>query len=209
MEWLKKLENYNVSFYIHTLHKEDSILIKSANENSQTIYVLDGFSQLLQIFTNNEKICIGLLRKSQMITSGKNYVKNNAYHMILTAITETKVITIPSKELNRKLAKNTGLFSSQLFHDCNRKHEIISILSHKNTRKRIVQLLIVLIKQLGEIKGHEITLPLHLSHQTIADITGSQRITVNRVMSSLKQNRIISYSSKSITIRRITKLIQG
>ncbi len=91
----------------------------------------------------------------------------------------------------------------------NTKNEIISILSHRNTKKRIIQLLMILMKQFGQIKNNQIIIPFHLSHQTIAIIAGSQRITVNRIMNKLKQSGIVSYNKKSLIIYSVTKLIQG
>ena len=208
MKWLKELENHNISFHIHILQKEDSILIKSANANNQIIYILDGFAKLVQVFTNNEKICVNLLQKHQTIIIGKNESRKCTYYYLVTTVRKSIILTIPWQEFN-KAEKNLELFSLIQFYKQDKEDKVTNILSHRNTKKRVVQLLIDLIKQIGEVKEERIILPLSLSHEIIATITGSQRITINRIMRKLKKDGIIDYSKKNINVYSMAQLIRS
>lgn len=209
MELLKKLENCNISFHIHLLEKEDFILIGKANEKKHIVYILDGITRLTKVFSNNERICIKLLHSRQVVNISKECVHRQNYYNVLTAITATKIIVMPAQAVKIVKTKSktdktkTGIICQQ-----NNSSEIVSILSHRNTKKRISQLLIILVKQFGKIKGRMITIPFYLSQQAIAEITGSQRGTVSKIMNSLKRNKTISYGSKSIIIHNLVHLIQ-
>lgn len=207
MEWLKELENCNISFHMHVLQKQDAIFMQSTDRNNQIIHILDGFIQLIQVFTNSEKVCVKLLHKRQTIINKKNKTKKCSHYYLLVAIAKTTIITIPSEEFNKKKERIKLLSLIQL--QRNEKDKVIDILSHRNTKKRVVQLLITLTKQFGQIKKQKITLPLDLPHETIAIITGSQRITISRVMNKLKKNGIINYSDRDIIICSIAKLIRA
>lgn len=206
MRWIKQLENYNISFHIHILQKQDSIFINKKAQNSNIIYILNGFIKLLQVFTNNEKICIELIYKNQIISSDIfNNTNQHSYYYLLVAITTTTIVTIPLKEFNKKAKRDAKIF--QLLKLQSKKNDMISILSHKNTKKRIIQLIIILIRKFGCMKKNNIVIPFRPTHQMIAAIVGSQRVTVNKIMKNLKREGMINYSNNSITIYRIIRLI--
>ena len=89
----------------------------------------------------------------------------------------------------------------------NYSKDMINITSHKNTKKRLIQFLFILVERLGVPTKKQIIIPLHLSHYTIATIIGSQRITVNKIMNELKKKEILSYDNKKISIINIIQLI--
>jgi len=209
MKWLANLENNNIPFCIHILQKNDCLIMPSILEKSQIIYIIDGFMQIVKIFTNGEKICIDLLYKKHVIPNIKINIKhNNNYYYKIIAITKTVIATIPSQILNEKIKKNIICFQEfQIIYN-RRNNDITNILVYKNTKKRVIQLLLTISKQFGKIKPKYIIIPFYLSHQTIATITGSQRITINRIMYRLKKKKIINYDKQKLLIYSIVKLIQ-
>lgn len=208
MEWLTYLEKYNISFKVSILNKEDSILI---NKNSQVIYIIDGFMQKLQVFTNGEKLCTQLLYKDHILKkfklTKKLPYKGDNHHYELIALKRTIIITFEEQELIIK-SSTYDQFAYQLhLLNSNYNEDIISINSHKNTKKRLIQFLFVLIERLGIVTKRQIIIPLNLSHYTIATIIGSQRITVNRIMNELKKKGTLSYNNKRISIINLIQLI--
>ena len=208
MNWLKQLEDCNISFQAYTLNKEDCIFFKSTCSNQHIIYILDGCIKLLQVFTNKEKICTGIIYKNQIISAGNDL--DNRHYNVLMAIKEATVITILSKELVAKITKSTKFILEATLHSYSWKktHEIAYILSHRNTKKRVIQLLIILVKRFGYIKNHQIIIQTSLSHQLIASITGSQRVTISRIINQLKEKKIIDHINNTIIINNITQLIK-
>lgn len=208
MKWLTYLEEDNISFKVNILDKEDSILI---NKNNKIIYIIDGFMQKLQVFTNGEKLCTQLLYKDHLLkkiklTKQLPYKRNN-HHYELIALKRTIIITIEEQELITKSNMyNQSIYQLHLL-SSNYNEDIISITSHKNTKKRLIQFLFILIERLGILTKKRIIIPLNLSHYTIATIIGSQRITVNRIMNELKNKKTLSYDNKKISIINIIKLI--
>ena len=208
MKWLTYLEKYNISFKVNILNKEDSILI---NKNNKIIYIIDGFMQKLQVFTNGEKLCTQLLYKNHILKKIKlikrlPYKKHNHYYELI-ALKRTIIITIEEQELIIKSNRSNQLIYQLHSLSSNYNEDIIGITSHKNTKKRLIQFLLVLIERLGVLTKQKIIIPLHLSHHTIATIIGSQRITVNRIMNELKKKEVLSYDNKKISIINIIQLV--
>jgi len=165
--------------------------------------------QILKIFTNGENICMNLLYKKQIIPNIKSNIKqHNNYYYKIVAIKKTVIATIPSQVLNERIKKNIACFQEfQIIYNKS-KNDIVNILVYKNTKKRVIQLLLTLSKNFGKIKPKYIIIPFHLSHKTIATITGSQRITISRIMYALKKKKLINYDNQKILIYSIIKLIQ-
>ena len=208
MQWLTYLEKYNISFKVNILNREDSIVI---NKNNKIIYIIDGFMQQLQVFTNGEKICTQLLYKKhilQTITSTEQvpYEKINHYYELI-ALTRTILIILEEQELIIKSNIYNKFITSLYSLSLNHREDIIGITSHKNTKKRLIQFLFVLVERLGILTKKQIIIPLNLPHYTIATIIGSQRITVNKIMNELKKKGILSYDNKKISIINIIRLI--
>ena len=213
MKWIKHLEQYNISFNIHILHRNDSIIIPKIfhEHEAHAIYIVDGLIQLLKIFTNGENICTELLYKHNFFNKIElNCQKKINYYYKAIAIKKTIILIIPIKKLikNTSITYKTDLWYKFLNYKYNNNH-IAEILSHRNTKKRLIQLFLILIKKFGKLTKHNIIIPFYLSHYTLGTITGSQRVTINRIMNNLKKNNIINYNKQQIIIYSIVKLIQA
>lgn len=210
MKWLEYLENCNISFKIHILQKYDCILIPGTKSDYQVLYILDGLMEILQIFTNNEKICVQLLHKNSIFKNFKyDHINTTNYYYKAVAITKTALVTVPCRYLINKINKKPNILSNFLLNQQKDNHDIIHILSHKNTKKRIIQLLLTLAKSFGHYSNGNVIIPFCVPHYVIGNITGSQRANISKIMNYLKKNRIIYYDKQKIILYNIIKLIEA
>lgn len=208
MKWLEDLENWNTSFKIHVLQKHDCILISHKTNSNQSLYILDGLIEITQIFTNKEKICIELLFKNDIFIKQKsNYIDKVNYYYKIVAIKKTAIVNISSKRFANINQKPEFLYTYNINIEKN-NHKMAQILSHKNTKKRVVQLLLILAKNFGRFNKNNITIPFYISHQIIGSITGSQRANISRIMNYLKKNKMIYYDKQKIVLYNIIKLVE-
>jgi len=84
---------------------------------------------------------------------------------------------------------------------------MLEILAHKNTKHRIVQLLLILSSKFGIIKNQEVEIILSISRNMLSKITGSSKNSVNKVLQQMQKKDTISYCHNIITIRNISRLI--
>lgn len=211
MLWLEYLENINISFNIKILNKNDSIIITHLLQETQLVVILDGLVQTMQIFTNGEGLCTSLLKANNIIQLNYTQTKHVNYYYKATAITKTAIISIPIQEFAKKTSKTQQLLKKFIqlnTYNYTSYNIMTSILCHKNTKKRIIQLLLILSKEFGQTQYEHIIIPFCLSHNTISIITGSHRVNITRIMNELKKNKIISYNSQRLIIQDIIKLSQ-
>lgn len=217
MKWLEYLEKNNISFNIHILEIDDYFIFHKKFHRKELLIVLKGLLKLINIFTNGEVICTKLLCKYNLIpwnfVNMTAYKKSNNYYTA-KAIVKTIVLAVPLNQLKlyRKQKNNQSkdFFCLLNFMDLvqQKNNVMVDILCHRNTKKRITHLLLILAKRFGYINKKQIVIPFYISHNTIGLITGSQRANVTRIMNHLKKEQIISYKQKNIVIHNLLKLIQ-
>jgi CRP-like cAMP-binding protein len=82
---------------------------------------------------------------------------------------------------------------------------IINLLMHDVSRRLYLRL-ILLAEYLGVKHGDTVTLEIPLTHVDIAESIGTSRETVNRLVSSLQNDNVISIEKRIITIKSLSKL---
>lgn len=211
MIWLEHLENVNISFNIEILQPNDSMIITNFLQDTQTIIILDGFIQILKIFTNGETICTQLLKANHIIQLDNPRSKLVNYHYKANAITKTALLSVPIKEFAKNINETQKSIEKfkDLYTNDHISHNIMThILCHRNTKKRIIQLLLILSKEFGQHKNTYIIIPFYLSHSTLGIITGSNRVNITKIMNELKNENIINYDNQKLIIYNILKLSQ-
>ncbi len=103
---------------------------------------------------------------------------------------------IPMKIMNAALARLRAA------------NELIKDLTFRDAKSRIVKGLYRLVEKHGIRKEDRITIDLKLTHQQIADLTGTVRETVTKVMIDLQNQHIIKIDKKKITIINYEQYIQ-
>lgn len=214
MEWIKCLEDLNMPFNIHIIESGDSIVFYSSPKSRHTIFLLDGCIKLLKVFTNGEIICERLLYKNHSASNNYDLSKQKSnYYYKATAIIKTAIVAVslqkPMKSASTLKISIKKLATLHQYENCSNE-PMISILCNRNTKRRVIQLLLTLAKNFGEYTtSHSINIPFHVSHYTISLIIGSNRTHVSQIMSGFKKLNIISYNNQRIIIYNVLKLIQA
>lgn len=78
----------------------------------------------------------------------------------------------------------------------------------KDSRTRIVQYLLDLVKKNGQRVGYEWVVRKFITHQEIANLTATSRQTVTTVLNELRNSNLITFDRKRLLIRDLEKLTQ-
>ncbi len=77
----------------------------------------------------------------------------------------------------------------------------------KDSRSRIIDFLLELIRDKGEPVGVEIVVRKFLTHQEIANITATSRQTVTTLLNDLREQKIITFDRRRLLVRDKDRLI--
>ena len=139
MRWIQLLEKEKFTFKIHTLQRYDSLIISSYSNNNNLLIVLDGFVNILKVFTNHQTICLGLLTNNCLIQ--KNYIhkKSINYYYKITAMAFTLILSIEINSLTT-INKSTNVLIPYLVYSysktLNSYETMFTIFIQKNVKKK-------------------------------------------------------------------------
>lgn len=195
MQWIQQFSNSHIPFYIYRLNKGDCITYTIELLNHRSIIILYGIIYLLKIFTNRETITIAILKKGDIIKEQHNLKYAN---YVLVAGTKSFVMSFSWEDFIKHKYKKSIFFKkiTECYKETLYKYETMHyILSHKSTKKRIIQLILFLCKDFAFIQNNEIIIPFYISQITISLIVGSNKTTVNKILNELCMIKAIYYSS--------------
>nr|YP_008965713.1 global nitrogen transcriptional regulator [Porphyridium purpureum]BAO23689.1 global nitrogen transcriptional regulator [Porphyridium purpureum] len=91
---------------------------------------------------------------------------------------------------------------------CNSVETLVDTFYYKESQKRFKTLFLFLIKNVGIYTKFGIIITYSLSHQDIADIIGSNRITITRIINNLNRKKIISIYKRRFILHDPLLLVQ-
>lgn len=209
MRWIQLLEKEKFTFKIHRLKRYDSVIISSYFNTNNLLIVLDGFVNILKVFTNHQTICLGLLTNNCMIQNYHINKKNINYYYKITAMTFTLLLSIEVNSL-MIIKKPTNLLIPYLVYAYSKTlsnyETMLTIFVQKNVKKKIIQLLLHLSEEFGNLNYKNIKIPFRLTHDSLSQIIGSNRVSVTKVMACLQSKHLILHNKAYLIIYDIVKL---
>lgn len=117
---------------------------------------------------------------------------------------QADICSIPFAIIKELLEEN-HLFSNHFNRMISQRHSILerrysTFAFMKNTKNRLICLLMEWAQNTGEKKGNTIIIKTDLTHQEIASMVLSTRVTVTNILKELKENNIIECSKGRIAL---------
>lgn len=76
----------------------------------------------------------------------------------------------------------------------------------KDSRSRIVEYLVELVRKSGQRVGYEWVVRKFITHQEIANLTATSRQTVTTILNELRSDEILTFNRKRLLVRDLEKL---
>ncbi len=102
-------------------------------------------------------------------------------------------------ELNLRMLKFIGLKLRKV-------ESRVEDLIFKSVRERVITFLLRFAEAFGKIKDRRITVPKFLSQDEIAHLTGASRQTVATILNELREEGLIDFTTKTLTILQPERL---
>lgn len=198
MKWLQFCTLNNIPYYVYKLKETDSIILKQLEkQNHKIIAILYGIICIIKVFPNSEILPIALLNENN-IFMGSNKSKKVYYK--INALTEAFVLTFSENNCYVKCLKIPPKFYITEYYQktLERYEEISEIMSQKNIKYRIFQLILLICLKFGYMKSQTIVIPFTLSNKNISILTGVNLNTISKTMKLLQNQNIVHESDKRI-----------
>src|SRR6056297_2145732 len=153
--------------------------------------IKNGDEQILNIFSNNDII-------AEIVAFDKG-----SYPASAVTMTATEVIVFDQSELENLILKHPSIGIKLLWEmsgRLRRAQQNVRDLALKDSSAKVASLLIFLAEKYGDVRRDKIILDISLTQKEMANMIGSSRETVSRVLGRFENNGLIKTSRKKITI---------
>lgn len=114
-------------------------------------------------------------------------------------IDQMQQLMLENRSLSLKIIKLMGFRFRKL-------ERRLESLVFKDARTRIVEFILEMARERGQKVGFETMVKNQLTHQDIANLTGTSRQTVTTVLNDLRDQNLINFDRRKILIRDVHKL---
>lgn len=186
---LSYLENYPWSRY----DKGDSIPLKPQS----LWFVKQGLVKLSTLTANNEEVVLGLVGVGMPLTSGSPALLTYQ----ATTMTEVSVVSVPLSELqvDPDLAQ---LVLSKFNHRLRQTEVLLNVAGQRRISDRLYHLLQFLKQEIGQPVEGGTQLAVRLTHEDLANLCCTTRVTMTRLLGELQQQQKIRFDRHYLILQK-------
>ncbi|MBO8138070.1 MAG: Crp/Fnr family transcriptional regulator, partial [Desulfotomaculum sp.] len=190
-------------------YKKGETIFWEGDPGDAFYFLYSGKVKTLKLFPTGQEIIICTLGPGDVFAEVTLLKKDQTYPVTAVALENSEVGFIRNKDLEELLRENPDL-ALELIRQLNNKlidaHHRISSMSVTDVFTRTI----TIIKKLSDSFGREtdkgIEVGLKLSRQDMANLVGTTRETISRVLSKLKNQGIIELNKQQIIIKDMDAL---
>lgn len=178
-------------------------LLEESYQGRQTYEFSKGFN--IPLYSNDVWIvCRGVVQLSTLELEGQESILGLAcpdmsFGLPITqvspyeavALTHVVLMRIQRKEIGQSPLLTQGMLM-QLHRRLEQTEALLAITHHRHMRDRIEQLLVFLQKEVGEVSPEGIRIWVRFTHQQIANLASTNRVTVSRILGDLRKEGRLS-----------------
>ena len=194
---------------LNSLHGRGSVLF-AQGEPARGVYILRTGRATVSIASSEGRVVILRMAQAGDVLGLNCVLRNATYETTVKTLESCRVDFIPRRELIELVENNNGgtvavmkLLSRELAELTDRAS---SLLLPQTARARLAQVLLQCSKEQAGNNSRARVIDKVLTHEQIAQMIGSSRETVTRLLASLNRRQIIRTTSDSIVISDLAAL---
>ncbi|MEO0376135.1 MAG: Crp/Fnr family transcriptional regulator [Cyanobacteria bacterium P01_A01_bin.17] len=152
--------------------------------------VCKGIVQLSTLHPTGDESIVGLACASMPF--GLPFTRTNPYEA--HALSSVVLMRLHQMEIEQSPRLAQGLFQ-QLGHRLKQTEAVLAMASQRRVEDRLKQLLLLLSQDMGQVTSEGIRITVRLTHQQIANLTATTRVTITRLLQHLRQERWLEIDS--------------
>jgi CRP-like cAMP-binding protein len=151
-------------------------------KETQIFLVTQGVVQINTFYPSGDEALLALV--SPGLPFGLPMTQVDPYNAIALTDTSLLMLTIGQLQENPALA---AIVHRQTRHRLRQAEAVLAMLGYRRVEDRLRQFLILLAGEVGQTTPDGIRLSVRLTHQLIANATGTTRVTITRILGQLQR----------------------
>jgi CRP-like cAMP-binding protein len=182
-DWRQLLEDLYRGRNVSTIKGGQFIAMKP----QEVLIVCRGLVQLSTLYPNGDEGLLGLVGSSMPF--GAPFSQLNPYEAI--ALTDVVLMRVHIIEIEQSPRLAQSLFR-ELMRRLQQAETLLAIAGYRRVDDRLRQLLELLRQEVGQVTPQGVRLSVRLTHQQLAGLIGTTRVTVTRLLKEFRDQGLIS-----------------
>ncbi|PYI51110.1 Crp/Fnr family transcriptional regulator [Paenibacillus flagellatus] len=196
------------SLFFERKYKKNAILFFEGDVGEELFVIKSGTVKIYRI-DNTKQITLALFRSGDFFGEMSIMQKDGTRSANAETLEPSVMYTLKRSTFYEYIGRSPALCMRLLEVTMNRlrrANEQIHDLSFLDVRSRILKAVYQLAQEYGEPKQDSVQITMKLTHQEIANMVGTVRESVTKVLQELQDDRIIAIQNKQIRIDNMDAL---
>ncbi|MGB7606167.1 MAG: Crp/Fnr family transcriptional regulator [Lutisporaceae bacterium] len=205
-EFLQKID----SISIIRAYAKGRIIFMEGEPGEAFFYIKSGLVKIYKVSSEGREHILHILNEGHVFAEVTLFA-NTTYPATAEVLEDAQIGIIKNSDLEKLIAENPMLSLELIKYLNNRLVEAqnkVRNLALYDTFGRTAQALVKLAEEHGKKTNQGIELDLGISRQELAEIVGTTRETVIRVLAAFKKEKSIELEKSNIIIKRLDKIKQ-
>lgn len=203
----KKLGS-NTAAVSHKNFKKGEYIYLPDQSSDKVFFLNEGRVKIGTYGENGKEITKAILNKGEVFGElamiGEAKRRDFAY-----AMEDSVACVLTTEEMKTMMKDHNGLslfFMKIMGSRVLEMEQRLESLVFKDSRSRIVEYLVELVKKSGQRVGYEWVVRKFITHQEIANLTATSRQTVTTVLNELRASNLLTFNRKRLLVRDLDNL---
>lgn len=196
-----KKEKLALEFKIEKYHRKN-VIFYQGDSSCRFYEVLQGQLKLSKYTTDGHEVTVEILRKGDWF-GFLPLIDGKVCECTVTTLTDTVLFSVSNRAFAMIIQDEPEVLIKVLKSACDRLRSAYSQVENifsGSVKSRICRILLEMARQKGKRKNSHLVFQIQLTHQELANLVGTSRETVTRVLTSLKKKELIKVNRSKISI---------
>jgi CRP/FNR family transcriptional regulator len=186
-----------------TRYRESQKIFQPGDNRSVLYFVMMGRIRLYEILPDGRAITLSILGVNDVFAQSNN--QNSYFHDIYAETMKDSIVACIQESSLETLMEQSPLLASRIIYSFSQQLSqsqiLIEGLLGRDVSLRLVNILLKLATEFGVVQSDgTVSIELGLTHQELADMIGSNRVTVTRKLIELQKKKLINVQNRIIQL---------
>jgi CRP/FNR family transcriptional regulator len=197
-ELIKSVRSFRLVRYV-----QGQLIYQPGDSRSSIYFIMAGRVRLYEILPDARAITLSILGKHDVFAQSTN--RGNYFHDVYAESMQDSLVACIQEDALANLMEEAPLLGSRIINSFSQQlsqsQVLIEGLIGRDVGMRLVSILLKLAEEFGVSRpGGAINIELGLTHQELADMIGSNRVTVTRKLAQLQEKKLIKVEKGVVSI---------
>jgi len=192
------------------LYLKKSVVFHEGSSKEAVYFIKEGLVKTYKTDSNGNEQIVSILQQGEMFPH-TGFFNPDPYPATAETIVDTTLLVIPVKAFEH-LVQETPAMAMKIMRVMSEKikelQEKIQELAGQDVQDRTISFFIKLAEQYGKEQGDMIVIHLPMTHQDIANVIGTSRESVNRMLNQLRKEGIMETDRQGFVVHDLQALHQ-